>query len=43
MIGERPDRDRARVLGAAACVASALLPDVPIPATASAERLKCQR
>ena len=24
MIGKRPDRDRARVLGAAACVASAL-------------------
>jgi len=43
MIGERPDRDRARVLGAAACVASALLLDVPIPATTSAERLKCQR
>lgn len=39
MIGERPDRDRARVLGAAACVASALLMDVPIPATALAERL----
>jgi len=43
MIGERPDRDRARVLGAAACVASALLLEVPIPETASAGRLKCQR
>ena len=43
MIGERPERDRVRVLGAASCVASALLLDVPIPATVSAERLKCQR
>ena len=29
-------------LGAAACVASALLLDVPIPETGSAEILKCQ-
>ena len=32
-----------RVLGAAACVASALLLDVPIPETGSTERLKCHR
>ncbi len=43
MIGDKPDRDRARVLGAAACVASALLPEVPIPEIRSAERLRCRR
>ena len=43
MIGERPDRDLVRVLAAAACVASALLLDGPIPETEQAERLKCQR
>jgi len=43
MIGERPDRDRARVFGAAGCVASALLLEVPTPETGSTERLKCHR
>jgi hypothetical protein len=37
MIGERADGYRARVLGAAACVALALLLELPIPVTVSAE------